>query len=109
MGNLSRRKGLGYENRIAGILREHGFPDAGRHLEFQKDEARGFDLKNTGVFRIQCKRYRSYAPVTKLEEVKPERGTVPLLVTRADRKPDVVVLYLKDFLKLIHPTPEEQE
>jgi len=99
MGALSRTKGHSYERAIAKAFRDHGFPEAGRHLEYQTDEANGVDLKNTGPYLVQCKRGRAYAPITAIEEISGEG--VPLLVTKADNKPDMVVMPLAEFLRLV--------
>ena len=100
MGSKSRSKGYGYEREIAHELKEF-FPEAKRHLEFQESDAKGFDLDNTGKYRIQCKRYKSYAPIAKIEEVHKESGSVPVLMTRGDNKPTVVCMYLEDFKDLL--------
>lgn len=101
MGKKSRTKGHSYERATARKLRDV-FPNAMRHLEYQTSEAnKGIDLVNTGQLRIQCKRYKGYAPITKIFEVSGGEGEIPVLITKADRKPDMVVLSLDDFLKII--------
>lgn len=77
------------------------FPDAERHLEFQKSEAKGFDLKNTGELRIQCKRNRKYASIIKIEEVVDTGNIIPVLVTKGDNKEPIACVYLKDFIKFL--------
>lgn len=57
-------------------------------------------MVNTGRLRVQCKRGRQYAPVARLEEVTASGG-LPVLVTKGDRRRDVVVMYLDDFLRLL--------
>lgn len=104
-GKTSRTKGHSYEREIAKRLREEGlYPEAKRHLEVQRSECKGYDLDNTPPFKIQCKRNKKYAPITKLEEPVPdlEEGEVPLLITKGDRQRDVVCLYLDDFIELLH-------
>ena len=93
-----RTKGLSYERDIANLLKEI-FPNCKRHLESQMQEARGFDLDNTGKLKFQLKRGRNYAPINKIEEIK-EDG-IKILITRADRKKDIVALYLTDFINLL--------
>lgn len=100
MSKLSRTKGHGFERACAKKLRAV-FPDCKRHLEMQKEEALGFDLDNTGPFRFQCKAYKKYAPVGKIEEVILEEGVIPALITKGDSKKPVVCLYLDDFVKVI--------
>lgn len=82
-------------------------PAAKRHLEYQKGEANGVDLDNTGPFLIQCKRGRKYASLSAIEEIKIPAGKkfkgrdfIPVLVTRGDDKPALACLPFKDFLEL---------
>lgn len=75
------------------------FPDAQRQLEYQ--QGFGVDLMNTGSLRIQCKRGRNYAPITKIEEVPKAKDRIPVLVTRADQKQSVACLYLKDLIAIL--------
>lgn len=103
MGASQRRKGHGFERECAILLREI-FPKVSRHLEYQYDQALGFDLDNTGPFRFQCKAMKKYAPISAIEEIglsalPPE--AIPALITKGDRKPEVVCIYLVDFLKLL--------
>ena len=95
---MQRRKGHNFERETANIFKRF-FPQAKRHLEYQSQEAlEGVDVK-AGPFMIQCKRGRSYAPVTKLYEV--QASGIPLLVTKADRKEAIVALKLGDFIELL--------
>lgn len=98
MGKLSRTKGLSYEREVAVQLRGL-FPDAKRHLESQKEEALGFDLDNTGSWRVQCKRGRKFAPLLRLKEPRVDKvGGMPVLITRGDCERSVIAFYLDDFL-----------
>ena len=99
-GKASRDKGLNYEREIARKLK-HIFPDVKRHLEFQYQECDGYDLDNTGKFKIQCKRLKKYTSISKIEEVQAKPGEIPALITKGDRKKDVVCLYLQDFINLL--------
>jgi hypothetical protein len=103
MGKLSRVKGHSFEREIAAALRLV-FPSARRHLEYQASEARGFDIANTGHYRIQCKRGRRYASLSAIKEVDadPVLGEVPVLVTRGDNEPALVALPLDEFLRLLY-------
>lgn len=98
-GRHSRTKGHSYEREIVNKLKPL-FPNAKRHLESQAVEAlKGIDLEHTGALKIQCKRLKNYAPINKLEEVNV--SGIPVLVTKGDRKKDVVCLYLDDFIKIL--------
>lgn len=93
-------KGKEFERETAIALRNI-FPNAERHLEFQVSQATGVDLRNTGEFRIQCKSYKSYAPLSKIREVHEEAGTIPLLVTKGQRLRPIAALYFDDFVKIL--------
>ena len=101
-GRHARTKGHSFERELANKLKVSGvFPDAKRHLEMQASEAKGYDLDNTGPYRIQCKRYKKYAPITAIEEIKDEHGTIPVLVTKPDHKPAMAVIPLDHFIDLL--------
>lgn len=99
-GAYARRRGHNYEREVANRFRKL-FPKSRRQLEYHAEDARGVDLQNTGRFAIQCKRNKGYAPISKLEEVKPRAGEMPMLITKGDRKRDVAVLYLDDLLEIL--------
>jgi len=61
----------------------------------------GYDLDETGPLKIQCKRTKKYVSINTIEEVKVEPGDMPVLITKADRKPEVVCMYLDDFLEFV--------
>jgi hypothetical protein len=98
----ARQKGLSFERKIANDLRVV-FPNAARQLEFQKDCAKGIDLRETGRFKFQCKKLKAYAPITCLSEVVCDSalGDIAVLVTAGDNKPPVAVLSFEDFLELL--------
>ena len=97
MGKSQRKKGHEYERAIVRYFKALGF-DARRVLEYQ--EAYGYDVVVENCLAIQCKRWKNYAPVNKIEEVDaPEM--IPALVTKADRKKPIICLYLDDFIKLM--------
>lgn len=99
MGKMQRDKGANYEREIARQLRAL-FPDAARNVT-ETQHGQGVDLVNTGNLRIQCKRHKQYAPITRIEEVPRTPDKIPVLITRGDRKEDVAVLYLSDFLAIL--------
>jgi hypothetical protein len=96
----SRNKGHSFERDIAKKLR-CVFPSARRHLEYHKEDCKGFDLDNTGKFKIQCKRGRNYAPINKIEEPELLEGEAPVLITKGDKKKIVVCMYFEDWIKLL--------
>lgn len=98
----ARTKGLTFERWCAEKLRPL-FPRVKRHLEFQKEEALGIDLDNTGSYKIQCKKWAAYAPINCLKEVQhcAELGDVPVLITAGDADPPVAVIPLEEFIRLV--------
>ena len=97
-----RTKGHAFEREVAKALKPI-FPLARRQLEYHENDCLGVDIANTGPYRIQCKRYKAYAPISKIEEVKADElmGEVPILVTKADRGPVLAVLPFDELLRLI--------
>lgn len=102
MGKKSRTKGHSFERWCAAALRVV-FPNARRQLEYHVKDAQGVDLQETGRYLIQCKRFKGYAPITAIFEIKPDRvfGQVPVLVTKADNGPVFAVIPFEEFIKLI--------
>lgn len=97
----NRNKGRAFELECIKEIK-HIFPDALRHLEFQKEEAiKGYDISNTDHYDIQCKRGHNYASVLKIEEVKRVMDRVPILLTRADNKKTIACLYFEDLITLL--------
>ena len=101
-GSYSRRKGHSFEREVAIALRRV-FPNAERLLEFQVSQANGVDIKNTGPYRIQCKKMKKYAPLSKIKEVKCDEwlGEIPVLVTAGDSERRLACLPLDDFIDLL--------
>lgn len=99
-GLKSRRKGHGFEREIAKIFREF-FPTARRKLEYQASDVDGVDIACTGKLRLQLKRYKDYAPISKINEIHPVEGTVPALITKGDKKPAIICMELEDFLSIL--------
>lgn len=106
-GKRSRRKGHQFEREVAIALRVV-YPNARRHLEYQDAEANGVDLVETGPYRIQCKRFKSYAPISAIREVTadPLFGEIPVLVTAGDNEPPIAALPLEDFIRLLRASRE---
>lgn len=102
MGKLSRTKGHSWERQVARAFRRI-YPDARRHLENHKADATGIDIMNVGPWRVQCKKFKKYAPITCIEEVQcdREKGHIPVLITAGDGLEPMACLPLTEFLKLV--------
>lgn len=99
-GRRSRTKGHGFERKIAQLFREF-FPTARRKLEYQAMDIDGVDIEGTGKLRIQCKKYKSYAPINKIKEIHFKAGTIPALVTAGDREDPIICIKLEDFFDIL--------
>ena len=104
----SRNKGKNYENHIAKLFREAGWPDAKRHLEFQSDEAEhGRDLDNTEPFAVQVKCWKKAPPITAILQVKAEgEYRIPVAILKRTQSKgvkslEVAVMCLDDFMRLM--------
>lgn len=104
MSKLSRTKGHSFERHIASMFRGI-FPSARRQLEYHTADANGVDIANTGRYRIQCKRMRVYASISKIFEVQCldflGEDEVPILITRGDNLETMAVLPFRNLLELI--------
>lgn len=101
-GRASRKKGHQFERDVA-IMFRGIFPGARRQLEYHEDDCLGVDIAGTGRWKVQCKKLRDYAPISRIREVQCNRvlGDVPILVTAGDNKEPMAVLPLEDLLYLI--------
>ncbi len=97
-----RAKGHAFERWVADTLRKV-FPEAKRHLEYQKEEATGRDIDHTGPYIFQCKRGRRYASLSAIAEVQlcPIDGGIPVLVTRGDSTRALACLPYTDLVRLL--------
>ena len=100
-GKSARTKGFGFERKISQDFQAMGWKDAGRQLEYQANEAHGYDLKNTDPFLVQCKKHKKYVPIGTIEEIEPQKGKIRLLITQGDYKEPMAVLSWKDLQTLI--------
>jgi hypothetical protein len=98
LGRRSRTKGHSFERWCANQLRKI-FPDCRRHLEYQDAEANGVDLVNTGNYDVQCKRGKKYASIKDIEQCN--NWGIPILITKGDNKPPMVVMDFNCFLRLL--------
>lgn len=106
MSVLSRRKGASHEREIVNILKASGHT-AARNLDQVRDG--GGDIP-FGEWLIECKRRKSIAVYEWWDQVMAAcKARKPLLVIRADKRENLVVMSLPDFLELISRTPASRE
>lgn len=100
-GANSRKKGLTFERDIATKL-AHIYPNACRHLEYQKFKAaKKMDLEYTGPWVIQCKNKQKYENPKTLHETPVEAGQYPVLVTKAHKESTLAVIPFEVLVMLI--------
>lgn len=99
----SREKGAVGEREVAGVLREHGFPDARRGQQFKG----GTDSPDVVGFHPdwhpEVKRVERGNLYDWLDQAKRDAGPgkTPVVIHRRNRREWVAILPLEDFLKLI--------
>jgi len=102
MGKSQRTKGHSYERFTAQKMREIGYPEARRHLEYQDGEANGIDIANTGQFAVQCKAMKNQPNLPKVfGELKNKEDEIPVVVFKVDRKGEYACFKLEDALMLM--------
>ena len=101
MGKSQRDKGKRGERLTVNALQAI-FPDAARDLNDAYAQ-RGIDLIHTGNLAVQVKHYKNHAPISKLNEIVPGDGEIPVLVSWPTNRKDgpVVALGLSDFIKIL--------
>lgn len=101
MGKSQRTKGHSFERWVAKAMRKV-FPGARRQLEYHADDCNGVDIADTGPFRVQCKAYANYAPISKIKEVQHDPAwEIPVLVTKGDFEQPMAVIPFEDFMFLV--------
>ena len=113
MSAMSRRKGGNHEREVVNILKASGHA-AARNLDQTRDG--GGDIP-FGDWLIECKRRASIAIYPWWDQVlaacvRKCEATIsdpkPLLVIRADKRENLVVMRLIDFLELVQNPPGTQ-
>lgn len=105
MSAMSRRKGGNHEREVVNLLKASGHACA-RNLDQTRDG--GGDIP-FGDWLIECKRRASIAIYPWWDQVVAACGKKkPLLVIRADKRENLVVMRLEDFLQLIPNPPGTQ-
>ena len=101
MGKTQRERGKRGERELAAILREHGY-EARRGQQYCGTNGDA-DVVGLPGIHIECKRTERVRLYTALAQSNQDArdGEVPVVISRADRKPWVVTLSLDDFLDLL--------
>lgn len=98
----SNIKGKTFEREIARYLREHGFTDARRGVQYAggPDSPDVVGLKG---FHIECKRTESLRLYDALRQSIRDSGEdeIPIVIHRRNGEKPVVILRLDDFMEVI--------
>jgi len=97
-GKRNRRKGHQFERDIAIQLREIGYPNAKRHLEYQEGEANGIDISGVPGFAIQCKNKQKYVSVNTIKEIQVEGFDIPIVISKAKREEPMAIMRWEDLM-----------
>lgn len=96
MGKSQRTKGHNGERWTVRQMRRL-YDDARRNLDDVHGKS-GTDVF-AGPFAMQCKWWKSYAPINKLFEIQDDG--IPVLVAKADRKPVTVTMLFDDWIAIL--------
>lgn len=98
----SNRKGKVYEREIAAYLREHGYKDAKRGVQY-KGGPDSPDVEGLQGFHIEAKRTERFNLYAAMEQSQRDAGSdeIPIVIHRKNNERSVVILYLDDFMEVI--------
>lgn len=103
MGNQSKRKGAQYERTVADIWKEY-FPKARRGIDQFSGNGSVADIENVPALHQECKHRENISPYKALEQAqndvkKSKSNRIPCAVIRKNRKQDIILFNLNDFVK----------
>ena len=101
MGKMQRTKGAAFERDIVNLLKSKGY-DAARNLEQVRSGGGDISLPR---WLIECKRYANIGRVYDwLDQAVTAASGIqkPIVVAKADRKEEIVIMRLSDFLEVMH-------
>jgi hypothetical protein len=98
-----RRRGQAGERECAAWLREHGYRDARRGVQFKGTPGSPDVAGGPAGFHIECKRTERLRLYPALDQATAEAGVVkvPVVWHRADRQPAVVIMWAADWIALV--------
>ena len=111
MGKLSRNKGASFERFVADQFRAEGFELAKRGLGQARSASEVPDVQGVPGYWIECKHQRhvripaAYEQASKARTVaflsdEANGESVPVVVSRDNRRPELATLSLSDFLAI---------
>ena len=104
MGMSQRTKGKKGEREVAKLLREHGYEDARRGVQYQGSPDSP-DVTGLAGFHIEVKRTEQCRLYDYLGQAIDEAGIdeLPVVFHRQNNKQWVVIMSADDFLKAVKP------
>ncbi len=111
MGRTARTKGHNFERLIAAVFRDVYGPEVrrGHQARAGHDQPDVVLPAGAGLW-LECKRHRvvnipdalaqALSDLSKSSSHNPDND-IPVAVTKSDRKPEIVSVYLEDFIKLL--------
>lgn len=102
MGLSQRNKGKAGEREVAKLLKEHGYDDARRGIQFQGSPDSP-DVVGLPGFHIEVKRTEQCRLYDYLNQSTSEAGEeeIPVVFHRQNKRPWVVIMDAEDFLKVV--------
>jgi len=102
MGRMSRNKGKKGEREVASLLREHGYEDARRGMQF-KGSPDSPDVTGLPGFHIEVKRTEQCRLYDYLAQASDESGIdeIPVVFHRQNNREWVAILSADDFLEVV--------
>jgi len=100
-GKKSREKGKNGEREFANFLKQHGYTDARRGVQF-KGTHDSPDVIGINGYHIEVKRAEKLRIYPTIEKAKDESDdNVPIVAHRKNRKEWIIVIYAEDFLDVL--------
>ena len=99
-----KRKGKNGENELARILREYGYEDVRRSVQYNgKEEDGQADLIGLPGIHIECKRtesFKMYDAVNQAVRDSEGKGEIPVVFHRRNKQGWVAIMRIEDFMHL---------
>jgi len=105
----SRKKGHGFERKIAQEMRELGFENCRTSREVSPlRDAEGIDLVGAGLFNVQCKALERAPAYHELLKIMPQNENYNVIFHKRNRSGTVVVMEKEDFYELLNMLLKEK-
>lgn len=104
MGRMEREKGARFEREIADVFKQWGF-GAYRTAQFRGNTGRCSDIEGVPDLHIECKHQERMCLYNWMKQAisdnrASERALIPVVIHKANKKPVLISMELKDFLRI---------